>query len=231
MTEGAAPQEIRIVLVDDHVLVRDGIQQIVSGLPNMRVLGAAGSAPEALTMIRVLKPTLVLADFAIGEQDALWLLAETAKLDDPPPIVVLTMHSDGETVLACLEAGARGFLPKSCQKQDLCQALEEVARGGTYVHPLLALATLKRAKQKYIKDSEDHELLAPREKEVLLLTVSGLGNQEMATRLNLSLSTVKTHLRSIFRKLNATDRTQAVVQAVRRGLILPADLSDIDFEG
>jgi two-component system response regulator DegU len=218
-----------VLVVDEAGVLRDGIQQVIARLENTRVVGAVSSAMEAADLLQHVSPHIIVTEYGTGEHNALWLTAQLGKLSDPPSVLLFSAQSQPQRVLACIEAGARGYLPKTCSQQELELALREIRQGRTYLHPEVALATVNQARQSYQLDSSA-ETLSPEEKQLLLMTVSGFSNQDIAAVLMLSVSAVKAHLRGLFSKLEAQDRLQAVVQAVRRGFLSTPELCAIQFK-
>ena len=215
---------MRLVILEDQGVIRQALQCLLENIPEMRVVGTAASAREGLTQVSALKPDVVISGYQLHDHDASWLIGELVQKEDATPVVVLSTQTNEDVVISCLEAGARGYLPKTCSAEELEQALHVVCQGETYLHPRLALKTFQRARSKYMEQATTHDLVTPREKELLLRVVEGRSNQEIADELCLSLSTVKAHLRSMFRKLNVEDRTKALVEAFRKGVLTQEDL-------
>ena len=215
---------MRLLLLDDHAVIRQALHCMLDNVPGIRVVGSAASAADGLAQAVALKPDIVLADYHLQDHDAPWLIRGLAELGESAPVVVLSVHTEEDVVIQCLEAGARGYLPKACSAAELELALNEVCRGETYLHPRVALKAFHRARTKYMDRSARADIVTPREKELLLRVVDGRSNQAIADELHLSLSTVKAHLRSVFRKLEVEDRTQALVEAFRRGILTQEDL-------
>jgi DNA-binding NarL/FixJ family response regulator len=203
--------------------MRNALKCMLEAIEGFRVIGEGGSAAEGWARIEALQPDVVLADFRLADRDVCWLLKALSERGLSVPTVILSIHSEEDIIISCLEAGARGYLPKTCSSAELEQALRTVASGETYLHPNLAMKTFHRARSKYSENREGVSV-SPREKELLLKVVEGLSNQDIADQLHLSLSTVKAHMRGLFRKLEVEDRTKALVEAFRKGILTKEDL-------
>jgi DNA-binding NarL/FixJ family response regulator len=205
------PDPIRILIADDHSVVRDGLAAMLSFQPDMTVVGHAGNGREAVERFRQLKPDAVLMDLAMPELDGVGAI--TAIRDEFPEarILVLTTYDGDENVYRALENGAKGYLLKDCSTEDLLSAIRKVYAGGTHVS--------ERAASKLVERTMSGAALSAREVEVLSLIAAGMSNKEIAGKLFISEGTVKTHVLSIHQKLRVTDRTEAVVTAIKRGIL------------
>jgi len=205
---------IRVVLVDDHAVVRAGLGQLVDGAGDMEVVGTAGDGAEALTVVRATRPDVVLMDLQMPGVDG--VAATRAILAEEPgtQVVILTSYSDGERIVAAIDAGAVGYLLKDADPEDVLEGVRAVSRGESPLHPKAAreLLTMRAG------GSTGPPQLTAREREVLTLVRQGLANKQIARRLGISERTVKAHLTSVFARLDVADRTQAALWAERHGL-------------
>jgi DNA-binding NarL/FixJ family response regulator len=207
---------IRVMLVDDHAVVRGGLTQLVDAAGDMEVVGVAADGAEALTVARAEHPDVVVMDLQMPGTDG--VAATRAMLEEglEAQVVVLTSYSDGERIVAALDAGAVGYLLKDADPEDILEGIRAVSRGESPLHPRAAreLLTSRRAAAVPERDPQ----LTSREVEVLRLVRQGLANKQIARRLDISERTVKAHLTSVFQRLDVADRTQAALWAERHGL-------------
>jgi DNA-binding NarL/FixJ family response regulator len=203
---------IRIVLVDDHAVVRTGLAQLLDGSEGIEVVGAAATGAEAVVVVRDTRPDVVLMDLQMPEMDGVAatrrLLAETPGTQ----VLVLTSYSDAERIVAALDAGAVGYLLKDADPEEIISGVRAVSRGESPLHPRAARTLLTA------RSASPTSGLTPRELEVLGLVREGLANKQIARRLGISERTVKAHLTSTFARIGVVDRTQAAVWAERHGV-------------
>lgn len=205
------PEPIRVLIAEDHAVVRDGLAAVLEFESDMTVVGRAKNGTEAVAQFRALKPDVVLMDLAMPELDgAAAILAIRAEFP-AARILVLTTYDGDENVFQALENGAQGYLLKDCSAADLLAAIRKVHSGGTHVSERAAARLADRAM------GGAH--LSPREIEVLNLIAGGKSNKEIGAALFISEGTVKTHVLSIHEKLGVGDRTEAVVTAIKRGIL------------
>lgn len=205
---------IKVALVDDHAMVRQGLQQLLAGVEDIEVVGTAGSGREAITMVRDAAPDVVLMDLQMPDLDGVGATRAIVAADDSVQVVVLTSFSDRDRIVAALDAGAVGYLLKDADPEDLIAGIRAAARGESPLHPKAArqLLTARTAARGGPVD------LTPREVEVLSLVRQGLANKQIARRLGISERTVKAHLTSTFQRIGVVDRTQAALWAERHGV-------------
>jgi DNA-binding NarL/FixJ family response regulator len=216
---------IRVVLVDDQTLVRQGIRSLLALSDDIEVVAEAGDGRAGLAAIDAHRPDVVLLDLRMPVLDGLGTLRELAGRPDPPAVLVLTTFDDDEAVLAALRAGARGYLLKDVTLDSLLEALRTVASGGRLIQPAVTAGLLERLVTGQLPGSEPDgaagpgETLTGRELEVLRLMAAGWSNREIATGLHLAEGTVKNHVSAVLLKLGVHDRTRAVLRALDLGLI------------
>lgn len=213
---------VRVLLVDDHLVVRQGLEQLFAQTPGFSVVGSVATADDALQLVKQLSPDIVVADYSLPGHSAIWFLERLSEQKISTPVLVLSMHRDYEVILSCMQAGARAYLAKTADHSELCEAIRAVVRGGTYLHPNLAMGVLRHASRPPGRE----EALTTREREILLMMAHGKSNQDIADLLFLSISTVKSHIRNLFHKLEVEDRTQALTRALKLGHISMGDLDE-----
>ena len=204
-----APKVIRILFVDDHPVVRAGLAAIIGTQEDMLVVGQAGDAATAINLFRQHRPDITLMDLHLP--GASGIEATKAIRGEYPDarIIVLTTYASDEYVRSAIEAGARAYLLKESLRIELLQAIRSVYGGARYVPKEIALR---------LANCVSHQSMTPRELEVLSLMTEGFRNRDIAIRLSIAEETVKVHVKSILGKLDASDRTQAIITALRRGL-------------
>jgi DNA-binding NarL/FixJ family response regulator len=209
-------KKIRILLADDHAMVRQGFRLILDSQPDMEVVGEAGNGREAVELAEQLTPNVVVMDVAMPELNGIEATRRISRSAPRARVLALSMHKDAVYVREILRAGARGYLLKDMIERDLVTAVRAVARGEGYLSPAVSEAVLSDYR-KHVTDPLD--LLTSREREVLQLIAEGKTNKEIATSLNLSIYTVDAHRGSIMEKLNLHSVGELVRFAMRSGLI------------
>lgn len=207
---------IRIVLVDDHPVVRDGLAGQLASQGDLTVVGQAAGGREALTLIDKTRPDLVITDLRMPLGDGAELITELRRRDPKLGILVLTTYGTEEDLGPALESGATSVLLKDASRQELFAATRATSRGETVLSP--AVAGMLVGRYRAGKDPEAPPL-SPRELEILMLVADGLANREIGRALHISETTVKTHLVRMYAKLEVTERAAAVSMAYRRGLL------------
>jgi DNA-binding NarL/FixJ family response regulator len=210
---------IRIVIVDDQTLLRNGLRSLLALVADFEVVGEARDGDEALTVIRARAPDVVLLDVRMPRRDGIAVLAALG--EQAPPTLLLTTFDDDEALLAGVRAGARGFLLKDVSFEQLEAAIRGIAAGETLIRPTITEAATRALGGRRIEfeRSVQPEALTPREREVLRLMAGGFSNREIADALGTSEGTAKNHASSIFAKLGVRDRTRAVLRALELGVI------------
>jgi DNA-binding NarL/FixJ family response regulator len=208
---------IRIVVAEDHAMVRSGLVELLSAAVDIEVVGIAGNGEEAVSAAAQLEPDVVLMDLSMPVLDG---IEATRRLNRPdgPRVVVLTSFSDRDRILGALDAGAVGYLLKDAEPDELVRGVRAAARGESPLDPKAATAVLSARAERRTSGAEE---LSPREREVLALVAEGLPNKLIARRLDISEKTVKAHLTRVFQQIGVTDRTQAALWAERQGLTSP----------
>ncbi|MED4227385.1 response regulator transcription factor [Neobacillus cucumis] len=212
---------IKILLVDDHAVVRSGLKMLLNTNPEMEVIGEASEGNEGIKKALKLKPNVVVMDLSMPHgKDGLSATKELKKLLPEINILILTMHDDEEYLFRAIEGGASGCILKSAPHSELMSAIDSVAKGNAYLHP----AAQKRLMEEYLagakQDSNDmYHLLSDREQEVLTLVAKGYSNKEIAEQLVISVKTVETHKGKVMEKLQFKTRPELVEYAVKKGLL------------
>ena len=203
---------IKVVLVDDHAVMRSGLAKLLSSEVDIDVVGTAADGDAALEVVRRTHPDVVLMDLQMPGTDGVTATRQIVE-EGGTDVLVLTSFSDADRIVAALDAGAVGYLLKDADPEDVIEGVRAVSRGESPLHPRAARQLLG-ARNSTPSDVE----LTPRETEVLALVRSGLPNKQIARRLGISERTVKAHLTSVFARIGVSDRTQAALWAERRGL-------------
>lgn len=209
-------RNVRILLADDHAVVRQGFRMILASQPDMEIVGEAGDGREVLELAEKLHPDIVVMDVAMPGLNGIEATRRLMSLAPPPRVLALSIHKDAVYVREMLRAGARGYMLKDAIDQDLFAAVRALARGEGYLSPAVSDAVLSDYR-KHVTNPID--LLSSREREVLQMIAEGKTNKEIATILNLSVYTVDAHRGRIMEKLNLHSTPELVLFAVRNGLI------------
>ena len=212
---------IRVVLADDHMVVRAGLKAVLSGARDIDVVGEASNGKEAIALADRLHPHVVVMDLSMAEMDGLAATRELVTRTDPPKVLVLTMHGEEEYLVQVLEAGASGYLVKNAADRELVDAIRAVARGDMYVQPSAGriLARGLKKDEKTLDDRARFEKLTERERNVLQLVAHGYTAPEIGEKLFISPKTVDTYKQRIGEKLGLTHRSDYVQFALKLGLL------------
>jgi DNA-binding NarL/FixJ family response regulator len=205
--------KIRLLIVDDHPVVRDGLRGMLERQPDFEVVGEAGDGKEAVDSAERLRPDIVLMDLRMPVMDGVAALGEIKTRQPQIQVLVLTTYDSDADILPAIEAGAAGYLLKDSSRGDLYDGIRAAARGETVLAPAVAARLVDRMRM----PAEDQ--LSNRELEVLQLVAEGASNSDIAAQLHISQATVKSHLVNIFGKLAVSDRTAAVTAALRKGIL------------
>ena len=210
-------ETIRILIADDHAIVREGLRALIDTKPDMELVGEAADGVEAVLKARSLQPDVILLDLVMPRKDGIEAIGEIKRENPEARILVLTSFAEDEKVFPAIQAGALGYLLKDSSPQELLKAIREVYRGESSLHPAIARKLIRELNRPSDLPATE-EPLTEREVEVLILVARGLSNQEIAERLVVSERTVRTHVSNILGKLHLANRTQAALYAVREGL-------------
>ena len=213
---------IRVVLVDDHALVRQGFRRILEDDPELTVVGEASNGTDAIALVKKTDPDVVVMDMAMPEMSGLHATMEIIKQRPGTKVLILSMYSDEQYVRNALDAGAKGYILKSAIENDLTRAVKAVAAGEQYLAPELS-SVLIRAIQtgSFEKAADPYDRLTQREKQVLQLIAHGKSNKEIAVMLDLSVNTVAVHRANLMSALGVHKTAELVLFAVKKGLVLP----------
>jgi len=210
---------IRLMLADDHRMLREGLRRSMTD-QGFDVVGEARDGDEAIRLAEELQPEVILMDVTMPEVDGVEATRQIRLQFPDIKIVMLTMHADQEVLASAIRAGASGYLVKDCSTEEIASAVRMAASGETALSPQLAASMLDEVRKlDQPATAEEERVITRREEEVLQLIANGCSTPEVAEQLYISQKTVKNHLASIYQKLDARDRTQAVLQAVRMGIV------------
>lgn len=209
-------ETIRILVADDHPVVRDGLVAILGTQPDFAIVGEASTGTEAVTLVQTRQPDVLLLDLAMPELDGVGVLKHLRQAGVKTRVVVFTAFDTDERILQAVQAGAQGYLLKGAPREELFNAVRVVNGGGSLLQPIVASKLLRQVSQEQAAEPND---LTARELEVLRLMAQGLQNKEIAATLVISERTVKFHVSSILGKLGAGNRTEAVRIAAQQGLV------------
>ena len=209
---------IRLMLADDHRMLREGLSRSMSE-HGFDVVGAAKDGAEAVNMAQVLTPDVILMDVSMPEMDGVEACRQVRAAVPGTKVVMLTMHADQEVLANAIRAGACGYLVKDCSTEEIAGAVRAVFSGEVALSPQLAASMLDEVRKLAPVPAREDRVVTKREEEVLQLIADGCSTSEIADQMYISQKTVKNHLASIYQKLDARDRTQAILRAVRMGIV------------
>lgn len=218
---------IKILLAEDHAVVRESIREALTREPEFTIVGEASNGDEAVDLARKLKPDVILMDVAMPKLNGIEATRQIKSFHPTVSILVLTAYDDEQYIFSVLSAGAAGYLLKDVGVSDLVEAIKTVYKGESVLHPNIAKKVLQKFRTGKVEAVEEPsaDLLSEREITVLKLAAGGLSNNAIAQELHLSVSTIESHLRTIFSKLGVGSRTEAVVEAMKRNWLSLKDLS------
>jgi DNA-binding NarL/FixJ family response regulator len=214
-------RKIRVLLADDHVLIRAGLRMVVDAQPDLAVVGEAGDGREAVAMAESLKPDVVVMDIGMPTLNGIEAARQVREKLPDVRIVMLSMHADEGYVLRALKAGAKAYLLKDSAEPDLARAIRAAADGKSFFSPAVGRVLLEDYVRKLQRTGgeDSYDLLSPREREILQLVAEGKSSKEIANLLNLSVYTVETHRARVMQKLNLRGIPELILYAVRKGII------------
>ena len=212
---------VRVLLADDHKLIRAGLVLVVQQQPDLSVIGEADDGRQAVQLVESLKPDVVVMDIGMPNLNGIEAARQITASRPDTAVVILSMHADEGYVLRALKAGARAYLLKDSATTDLVQAIRAVVEGKSFFSPAVSKVLLQDYMRKLRRTGaeDSYDLLSPREREVLQLVAEGQSNKEVANLLNLSTYTVETHRAKIMQKLNLKGVPELILYAVRKGII------------
>jgi len=212
-------EKIKIILVDDHQLVRDGIKALLRGIPDISIIGEASGAVELYTELEQLKPDLLIMDISLPEISGIEITKKICTDFPEIKVLILSMYNSEEFIFNSLKAGARGYLPKDTTRDELLEAIYNISRGeeffGGSISKVMLKSYVKRATHEDKPEEKSHAVLTGREIEILKLYVEGLINKEISDKLDISIRTVETHKNHIMRKLGLKSTVELVKFAIR----------------
>jgi len=213
-------QKIKVLIVDDHTLVRDGIRALLALVADIQVVGEAANGKEALEKVKELAPDVVLMDLAMPIMSGLEATRRIRRRFPGTKVLALTQYEDKEYIVPTIEAGARGFVGKTAAFSELASAIQAVYQGGSFLSPMAAAALVEECQQKASKGEKDsYQHLTDREREMLKLVAEGYTAREIADMLVISLRTVETHKTNLMKKLNIHNKADLIRFAIRKGII------------
>lgn len=214
-------RKTRILLADDHQLMRSGVRLMLERQPDLAVVGEASDGREAVSLARSLKPEVVVMDIGMPNLNGIEAARQMTQENPQLAIVIVSMHSDESYVLRALKAGARGYLLKDSAEVDLIKAVHAVGSGKSFFSPAVSKMLLDDyvRKLKRTGSEDSYDLLTPRERETLQLIAEGKSNKDIANLLNLSVYTIESHRSNLMEKLNLKGLPELILYAVRRGII------------
>ena len=209
---------IKVMLTDDHALMREGIKHLLEFDGSIKVIEEASDGIECLQKLEKIHPDILLLDINMPEMNGIEVLEELKRREDPLKVLILTVHSEVEYLVKAVDIGANGYILKDSGSSELKQAIDVIMSGESYIQPSLLPALNSRLINRDV-DQDKLRTLTKRELEILTQVAGGMFNKEIAVNLNISERTVKNHISNIFRKIDVSDRTQAAVFAIRNNIV------------
>jgi two-component system, NarL family, response regulator LiaR len=220
-------EKIKLLLADDHAVVREGTRQLLENEPDMEIVGEAGDGEEAVRLVKQLKPDVIIMDVSMPKLSGIEATKQIKDISPSSIVLILTGYDYDEYIFSLLESGAAGYLLKDVTGDELIQAIRRVYAGEQALHPVVVRKLIDRFKSQAASSPDKTHppsILSEREMEVLKAATKGIGNKEIADELFISIRTVQAHMRSIFNKLRVGSRSEAVIYGLRRGWFKLDDL-------
>ena len=208
----------KVMITDDHSLIREGIRQLLEFDGSIEVIGEASNGVECLEKLEVLSPDVLLLDINMPEMNGIDVLKQLKETESDVKVLILTVHNELDYLLKAIDIGVDGYILKDSESSELKKAIDIICKGENYIQPSLIPALNNQLANRDI-DKDKIDLLTSREYEVLIQVANGMSNKEIATNLNISERTVKNHISNIFKKIDVSDRTQAAVFAIKNNII------------
>jgi DNA-binding NarL/FixJ family response regulator len=209
--------KVKVLIVDDHAIMRDGVRALLTVNEDIEVVGEASEGREAIKKLEQLKPDVVVMDIAMPGMDGMEATRQMVKANSKVKVLILTQHDNKEYILSAIKAGAAGFVPKRALGSELVSAIRAVSRGDSVLYPSVASTLIEDYRQR--SELDPYDRLTAREREILKLIAEGHTSQEIADLLVISLKTVLGHRTKIMEKLDIHNRTELIKYAMRKGLI------------
>ena len=209
----------KVMIADDHSLIREGIKQLLEFDGSIEVIGEASNGVECLEKLEVLSPDVLLLDINMPEMNGIDVLKKLKETESDVKVLILTVHNELEYLLKAIDIGVDGYILKDSESSELKKAIDIICKGENYIQPSL-IPALNNQLANIDIDKDKIDLLTSREYEVLIQVANGMSNKEIATNLNISERTVKNHISNIFKKIDVSDRTQAAVFAIKNNIIM-----------
>ena len=219
MTPAPAPPRIRVAVVDDHPVVREGLVLILQTQPDFEIVGEGQSGPDAIALVERLAPDVLMLDLELPGLDGVAVLRQLRERGATTRVIAFTVFDTDDRIIGAVEAGAAGYLLKGAPSAELFRAIRIVHAGGSLLQPLVASTVMRHVASGARQQAENGIALTPREQQVLERLARGMSNKEIAAALGVTDRTVKFHVASLFAKLGASNRTEAVTRAVHAGLV------------
>ncbi|WP_081838812.1 response regulator [Thermogemmatispora carboxidivorans] len=208
---------IRLLIVDDHEMVREGLKAMLVSEPDFEIVGEAANAEQALGLVERLRPDIILLDVRLPGVSGVALCRQVCEHYPEIGVIIVTTYTDEQLVAECLQAGARGYIVKDIERFDLKRSIRAVARGEAAIDPKAAVAVLAHLRRAPVRQEPGPEPLSAQQLVILRLIAQGLSSREIATKLYLSENTVKSYVQEILHRLGVKNRTEAVMVAVKQG--------------